>query len=1425
MNPALSPSPYRYRLHRAGIRNVWQYDEQEFAFGGGRLLLRGKNGAGKSKALEMLLPYLLDGDARALDATGTGRTTLAWLMLDGFEQTNRLGYLWVEFVRTDEEATDHHLTLGVAIRASKSTKTAKPFFFTTALRIGTDLHLAQAGQPLPIDRLKDLVGAENVTERAVEHRARVARELFGLTAPSRYRNLLHLLHRLRRPTIGDRIDSGGLVSVLAETLPALDDEIVEKVARNLDDLDAVRSDLGRLERTDAALRAFLGTYRGYLHGVLRRRTEQVGGELDRLAEHRRAAGDAVKRTAALQASEGELEARLEALHTERDRAQTDLDALHASAGYRSLQELGEKRGTVTALHSAAATALKALRQAHSGQEEAGQRLTEETESLSGALRELGTEHRELLQEAERSGIDPIHLGEGVGAPIVSVEGPTVDELTAPDGNLHLIRHSHVQAVDTDVCATALGEWNAQLAAAGPVIRSRGRAVRELSGLIEKFHQAGREAQDADHARERLDEQAEEAAGEAGQRGQEALQAGEAYADTVRAWAGQLQELSDVSLDGVRSLVGGGGGGGDEPDDPLPAHIPDEVADAARLAVNPCLTDLGEQRDSLSAGIRETTCERDRLQQEYELWMSRTDPEPPPSPHRAAPRAVGTGAPLYRLVDFAEGLDRAGRAGLEAALEASGLLDAWVRADGQVFDPSTRDTFLVPGSPIVGASLDQVLHPVAAPGSGVTPEQVGRFLRTVALVTEDPVEAGCADHVQGADHAEGVGAPHSEIGTDGSWRLGVARGRHSKTIAEYVGAEVRAETRRRTIAELDHQLTVVQQELAGRQQVLLSLDERLEKIAETLRRPPSARQLTDALARASEAERVARALTGKAAAAAREAEQARAQAVAARREGEATATAHDLPFEPATLDAVRTALDRMQAGTEQLRRRIRTVTDSLKSHHRDSELYVRARTARQDAVSDYAEPLAKLEIARRVIRGLEEAIGATEQEILTREDEAKRRLEVTRRQLPGAQRDMDRTHDDRVRAEEDEKGRREALSTQEAEVIACGKGLRTALSLPGVTRGAGLDGDDDHDRDDGQDDNALNVPDPAHDDVPHRVNALRHLVEAVRDRLDSERQDVSDTTLLNRHTDLRDQLSGGYDATVEEPGGNGIKLCRLVDDHGPQDIAVVGARIAAQAAEARERLTEREREVFQRFLTGELGDHLSTQVLAAGALVAALNDTLGTVRTSHGLGIELDWKLIDTAEADVRAAVALLRSPSGLRTREQSEQLRDVLQRRIEDARRADPGAGYAAHLRTALDYRDWFTFTPWVVNDAAPGSRRKLSGRTGLSQGEQRVLSYLALFAAAAAHFTSLAETTPHAPRLILLDDAFAKVDEPTHGRLGRILVDLDLDFVLTSERLIGNWPDVPSLHIYECLRDPHIRGVATLHYTWNGRHRRLMSV
>ena len=62
----LRQNPHRWCLSRAGFVNVWHYYENTFDISGGRLILRSTNGSGKSRALEMLLPFLL-----------------AWLPLDG----------------------------------------------------------------------------------------------------------------------------------------------------------------------------------------------------------------------------------------------------------------------------------------------------------------------------------------------------------------------------------------------------------------------------------------------------------------------------------------------------------------------------------------------------------------------------------------------------------------------------------------------------------------------------------------------------------------------------------------------------------------------------------------------------------------------------------------------------------------------------------------------------------------------------------------------------------------------------------------------------------------------------------------------------------------------------------------------------------------------------------------------------------------------------------------------------------------------------------------------------------------------------------------------------------------------------------------------------------------------------------------------
>lgn len=43
-----APESSRWHLLRAGIQNLWEYDNQRFVFRRGRLMLRGQNESGKT---------------------------------------------------------------------------------------------------------------------------------------------------------------------------------------------------------------------------------------------------------------------------------------------------------------------------------------------------------------------------------------------------------------------------------------------------------------------------------------------------------------------------------------------------------------------------------------------------------------------------------------------------------------------------------------------------------------------------------------------------------------------------------------------------------------------------------------------------------------------------------------------------------------------------------------------------------------------------------------------------------------------------------------------------------------------------------------------------------------------------------------------------------------------------------------------------------------------------------------------------------------------------------------------------------------------------------------------------------------------------------------------------------------------------------
>ena len=142
----------RWKPLRSGLLNIYKYDNEEFWYEDGRLLLRGNNGAGKSRILALQLPFLLDGDiaSHRVEPDGDPAKSMDWNLLMG-KHLDRLGYTWIEFGRIGENGDSEYYTLGCALRAVKGKKIHSRWYFTTRLRIGADLFLLSEKVGYPLD--------------------------------------------------------------------------------------------------------------------------------------------------------------------------------------------------------------------------------------------------------------------------------------------------------------------------------------------------------------------------------------------------------------------------------------------------------------------------------------------------------------------------------------------------------------------------------------------------------------------------------------------------------------------------------------------------------------------------------------------------------------------------------------------------------------------------------------------------------------------------------------------------------------------------------------------------------------------------------------------------------------------------------------------------------------------------------------------------------------------------------------------------------------------------------------------------------------------------------------------------------------------------------------------------------------------------
>jgi uncharacterized protein (TIGR02680 family) len=1353
-----APSCERWKPLRAGLVDMFYYDQEEFWFHDGRLLLRGNNGTGKSKVLALTLPFLLDGELapHRVEPDGDRQKRMEWNLLLGGKHPSpeRLGYTWLEFGRRAADGSAEFRTVGCGLKAVAGRGIVRHWFFVTAQRVGAQLHLLPDSRvPLTREKLREEIGQHGlVYDRAADYRRAVDEHLFGL-GEHRYEALVNLLIQLRQPQLSKKPDEKLLSRALTEALPPLSPGLVTTVAEAFRGLDEERDALRSLAEAQQAATDFLRHYTRYAQVAAKRkaagprlthsRYEQLGRDLAAAEEAFAAAqlelDEAQRELAALEGQHAELEARRGALQADPamrdaerlDQLRQDADRREKAARDRDADR-DRQAGQVQRYTEKAA---QAAHRAGAGRDKLARALREAAAASADAR--CADKHQTAAEPLDEPGQDAAYLA----AP----EATAADILARVRRDAQAITDRQAQAV------AQLGRLLAEVADR----RGQQRAAQETEGRLSAEVQAVADrvaaADLAIEERVRL------------------------LLDAYRYYLNGLAELRVADPDELIAALDGWGvtGEGANP----AAGI---IDDAARTAG----AELGRIAGELSSSRARHVTRAGELADEIgRLRLGGHDAPPVPHTRAAGVRGNRPGAPLWKVTDFAPGLSDDERAGLEAALEAAGILDAWVTPEGNLVD---GDVIVVSGlAPVAGESCASLLVPAIDPHdlqARALPEQsVASVLRAIGRVPR------------------AAGAGGTWVTTDGRWSNGVLSGAWRKDQAGYIGEGAREAARRARIEQLERELAAERAAIVELDAGLAGVEARQERLADEHRAVPPDGGVREAHTVCAEQRRqLARARADHAEAADRlrdrEEKLAAAQARAAEFAGDVGLPADPDELGPVrdSLEAYRVALAALWPAAEAAHAAIRAAAEAEAELGEGrqllaeaSERAAEAREAADAAATIYQELLATAgaavgELQRRLAE-VTDALGrlkTSERDARHREQgaiEARGKADGKRGELRTQVEDWVRQRDDAVR---------------EFQAFAATGLLRVAvpaLEIPGVEQ-------------------------------PWAATPAVILARAVNSELDSvDDGDGPWERIQKRATEEHKLLADAMARHGHSAGltlSEGVIVIDVVFQGRSHDLPGLAEALRAEVDQRTTLLSAREREILENHLLNEVAGTLHELIAAAEAEVRQMNDELESRPTSTGMKLRLIWRPARNAPEGLDRVRLKLRQTIDAWSASDRALVGSFLQQRIAAEHADNPAAGWAEALTAALDYRGWHEF---VIQRYQDGQWRPATGPA--SGGERALVASVPLFAAASSHYKSAGN--PYAPRLIALDEAFAGVDDDSRAKCLGLLATFDMDVVMTSEREWGCYPQVPGLGICQLARQEGIDAVLVTPWRWDGRERR----
>lgn len=1357
----------RWEMNRAGLVNFWYYDEEEFDFSNGKLLLRGSNGSGKSVTMQSFIPLILDGNKspERLDPFGSRARKIENYLLgeDDSDRNESIGYVYMEF---QKEKSEKHLSIGMGLKA----KRGKPvsfwgFVITDGRRIGKDFLLYKdMGEKVPLSKkeLKNRVGdGGEVREGQKEYMELVNKYLFGFDEIDDYDELIKLLIQLRTPKLSKNFKPTVIYEIMNNSLQSLSDDDLRPMSEAIENMDNIKNRLEELKANQKAAQKLKYVYDQYNRYIIFEKAKKFTKSHETLRKLTKEQDDLQNNRDVFDREFSEYNELINELETKESIFKDKKRELEKHDSYKLREEIAKLETEINELN-------------------------EEIEQKEDSLNKKKDKERELFSEIKEH--------EQKESNEISVITNELDEM---DSLANSFKFDEQFFMKDELLRDLEQEYDFTY------IKNQISTYREKIVIAKKeLHEEHKKNKEYDDALLMLEKSKSERNNHNKQLEKANLlisETKEEFIENMYKWQKSNIELK-IPKDAMVGVTQKVNLYGDK-------VSYDDIITDIRKVYNDYEGRFNKDTSKLINLKENYLKEKNEKNEEIQAWQNKKDPEPEREKKIVLNRERLINEripfiPFFMAVDFQDNLSEEEKGRLEESLIDMGILDALIipsqyKQKVLKADKDMADKYLFSSPKLLKHELTQKLKVDKLSVDGINKTDIEDVLQSVLL-----------DEEQDATF----------INEYGEFGIGVLRGKASNNYkSRFIGSSSRKRYREEIILLLSSHKEEIEKNINETIGLVDDLKVRIDVLNNEYSQFPDKNDLEVALKEVKEAkfhyENSLKVVTKRET----EAEdiykllkEVKTKVFSLTKGMEislnlkayedAEEDANDYKVQLAELERYHLLLLQSIKSKETAQNRKSEIDIDIDGLHYDiTKLERKLKRSKEKRKSNLEQlDIHGYEEIKNEIQRCIELLDKLPQDIKTaveKKTQAKSNYEQTIEQLEKIKIDIDfqrsitKIHNEGFR----EEYLLEYVYTkrEESDLYKIAKNICNELK-------------DLEKQNKNKSDYTETLQERYHSNRQYLTEYNLRIEHTFEKKVDGENEEILKVIRDQKRLEIMGRIRGKYS-----------DLYSLVD------------YIEEGIEENEKLLKESDRQMFEDILAKNISKKIRAKIYHSEEWVKKMNKLMESMNTSSGLSFSLSWRS-NSAESeeqlDTKELVELLRKDGNLLLENEINRLSSHFRSKIAEARRNAEEKGknqtFHAIMKEVLDYRKWFEFR--LHYKKTNETKREMTNNAfdKFSGGEKAMAMYVPLFSAVYAKYEGARKDCP---RIISLDEAFAGVDEKNIRDMFRLLNELELNYIINSQILWGDYDTVPSLSICELVRPNNATYVTVLRYTWNGEVKELV--